>query len=809
MICSNCQTTNKPDSKFCMGCGAPLIPPAPPQESPQAFQLYSPEQDAPQEAPPPPPPIVQPTASGPIQSPVQGEYQSYSPSGPQPVPPQQPAPQAFNAPFPAQGPKYPPPPPPPPPGQFSSQSQPYGQGPQGYAYSPAKPAAPKKNKTLWIILGAVAALLIICVVLFLTVLRPMITKAIRGAVDPVATFEIPGWTDDSEAEEPLEEPAPTEEPVGVVSVAGGVIDPSNANSVQQLARFGNGMAKTIHVSPDSLYLAVGTSIGLDIFELNSGQRIQHLLDDNIVYDALFLPDGKVIATTDDGIYLFSAGTFELMSTVAEEGRVYGLSMDADGTFFAADYGHKVNFYTQDGQSFSYSHTILENENFYAVEMSPNSDYLATGDHEGKLKIWKTYDGTLVHEIDAHTTYINKIAWTKNSALVAAASDDYEVSVWNADTGEELQRMKDENSGCETLAFSGDGEQLLTACEKAKVRVWDTMSGSEENSFTAESSFIKNITFSPDDEKLVALDDWGQIFIWGYPSAELIQKIGIYNDYFLSLAVSNDGSKIFFLDGDYESVMIDRSGNLLWTNRDDDADQILGPAFSHDGRTLIGGTYGGYVNFRDVNDGFENNYFDAHDDWIRSIAISPDETKIVTASDDNTLKVWDYNSFDLLFTLEGHSDYVRTVAFSPDGKLIASGGDDKTVRLWDANTGNLLNVLENHTDWVRAVNFSPDGRYLASTGDDSHVSIWDPATGELVRGIEVGATNKHSLAFTLDSQHIWVANASYLELFDIETQEAIVSLDQHKYNLLYFALSADGTTLVTTSLDGTLRIWGVK
>ena len=67
-----------------------------------------------------------------------------------------------------------------------------------------------------------------------------------------------------------------------------------------------------------------------------------------------------------------------------------------------------------------------------------------------------------------------------------------------------------------------------------------------------------------------------------------------------------------------------------------------------------------------------------------------------------------------------------MAFDPEGRRIASTFDDGTIKLWDADTGDEVFTLRGHTDGVLGVSFSPDGKRIASASKDRTVKVWDAA-----------------------------------------------------------------------------------
>ena len=83
--------------------------------------------------------------------------------------------------------------------------------------------------------------------------------------------------------------------------------------------------------------------------------------------------------------------------------------------------------------------------------------------------------------------------------------------------------------------------------------------------------------------------------------------------------------------------------------------------------------------------------------MNSAAFSPDGSRIVTASADNTARVWDAATGKAIAVLSGHEGRVNSAAFSPDGSRIVTASADNTARVWDAATGKAIAVLSGHED----------------------------------------------------------------------------------------------------------------
>ncbi|CAG7849907.1 SubName: Full=Uncharacterized protein {ECO:0000313/EMBL:CCA70337.1} [Serendipita indica DSM 11827] len=228
---------------------------------------------------------------------------------------------------------------------------------------------------------------------------------------------------------------------------------------------------------------------------------------------------------------------------------------------------------------------------------------------------------------------------------------------------------------------------------------------------------------------------------------------------------------------------------------------------------------GYPNILSVTRGVEDTYpglpkaLRGHQGDVNAVAFSPDGSRIVSGSDDNTIRVWDTDTGQSLGEpLQGHEDSVVAVAFSPDGSQIVSGSLDKTLRLWDVATGEPLGEpLQGHEDGVMAVAFSPDGSQIVSGSSDNTLRLWDVATGEpLGEPLQGHESEIWAVAFSPDgSQIVSGSRDKTLRLWDVATGEPLGEpLQGHESEIWAVAFSPDGSQIVSGSRDKTLRLWDV-
>ncbi len=215
---------------------------------------------------------------------------------------------------------------------------------------------------------------------------------------------------------------------------------------------------------------------------------------------------------------------------------------------------------------------------------------------------------------------------------------------------------------------------------------------------------------------------------------------------------------------------------------------------------------------------EQNRLQRSSSYVNSANFNPDGSKIVTASDDNTARVWDLQG-KLLATISVYSASVNSANFSPDGSKIVTASDDNTARVWDLQ-GNLLAMISVHTDRVNSANFSPDGNRVNSANfspdgskivtasDDKTARVWD-LQGKLLATISGHTAGVRSANFSPDGSKIVTASLdNTARMWDLQGK-LLATISGHTAGVRSANFSTDGSKIVTASDDKTARVWDLQ
>jgi WD40 repeat protein len=559
-----------------------------------------------------------------------------------------------------------------------------------------------------------------------------------------------------------------------------------------------GPAYALAKSPDGRVLASGGSDGrLRLWRTDTGEALSvHAGHAGPIYSVAFSPDGRLLATAsnDTGVRLWDAATGEPVRTLT---------------------GH--------------------DQMVLSVAFSADGSRLASGSADNTVRIWRTSDGRSLRVLSGHKGKVNAVAVSPDGKRVASGSDDQTVRLWDLETGAQSWVSDRHDGAVRDVAFSPDGRRVADGSASGRITILDASDGQPAGEPISLQAAIYAIGYSPDGARLAAGSSDGTLRLWqaADTDATLLRTLG----------VPEAGSlhAFAFIDGARSLATASADGGLrLWRLAPSKSVDSLGlhgrfayaVAFSPDGRLLASGSGNNRLRLSCTNvfgdpSGPDDNTIrlwdprtgdvlrtlSGHEGQISSLAFSPDGQLLASSSWDCTAALWDTGTGDRVLTFQG-DDFLTAIAFSPDGTAVATGSKDDSVALWDVRTGERQQRLTGHSDDVNSVAFSPDGRLLASASDDETVLLWDAASGARVRAMQTNASSIEQLAFTPDGRRLlgvskvddtiraWhVATGAALEPFrDFQGSE------RAPVGLTSLALSRGGGLLASGWLDGSVRLW---
>ena len=197
----------------------------------------------------------------------------------------------------------------------------------------------------------------------------------------------------------------------------------------------------------------------------------------------------------------------------------------------------------------------------------------------------------------------------------------------------------------------------------------------------------------------------------------------------------------------------------------------------------------------------------HSAIVSSVAFSPDGTRVLTGSVDNTARLWNAQTGAPLGSAMPHNFTSGSASFSPDGTRVLTGSTDKTARLWDAQTGAPLGTAMEHKNMVGPVAFSPDGTRLLMGSSENTARLWDAQMEAPLGTPMVHAEIVFAVAFSLDGTRVLTGSEDKTaRLWDAQTGAPLGKAMTHKSWVKSVAFSPDGTRVLTGSYDKTARLW---
>lgn len=202
-------------------------------------------------------------------------------------------------------------------------------------------------------------------------------------------------------------------------------------------------------------------------------------------------------------------------------------------------------------------------------------------------------------------------------------------------------------------------------------------------------------------------------------------------------------------------------------------------------------------------------FEGSATYVLKIDYSLDSDKMVGASYNRQVWVWDISSGNQAAVLEGHEKNAQTAAISGSMPYVVSGSVDGTIRVWNLLTAETKYLIERHVKAVYDVAFHPNGKYFLSCSADRNIILWDATTGNLLKVYGAHKQDVVQVAFTSDGEHFFSASADgTVIVWQTRTGKALYSFIDHVGVVTSLAVDPKGKYLATGGEDGNIFIYDI-
>ena len=458
-----------------------------------------------------------------------------------------------------------------------------------------------------------------------------------------------------------------------------------------------------------------------------------------------------------------------------------------------------------------------------------SQYVMTASFDDTIRVWDSRTGKVLWRHKFENLHTATIDPSGTRIVVTHGLSDLQSEIY---TWQDLRRKpvlinKPDKEGHHTqtdqvnsVVFSADGKYVITGNEDKTLAVWDARTGENLVRMFGPREGLLGVAMSPPpgDKYVAAASKDATVYLWDWKAENRLPKIVGHTDVVSDVDFSRDGRLLASASGDRTARIwaLPPLRTLVHTQ------PVKWAAWSPNGRYAVTATaqcndepFVCKAFLWDVsNPNVQPKLLKVlakHTDWVTGAGFSPDSKRLVTASDDDTARIWSVPAGRPLKTLKGHDDWLNSASFSPNGRYVVTASLDGTARIWNWRKGKTIKTIHG-IDSIGSASFSPDGRSIVTTGGTPHdyaVKVWAWRTNvkkpfRKLTG-HTGAVNYAEWSPGGD----FIVSASSdgtAQVWDWKNAKSIAVLRGQAGALKDASFSPNGRYVVTVSTDGSTRIW---